>query len=182
MYGVLAYFDSETEKYFKNLWQQLVDNNISYYSEEVKDRRPHITIADYNKLDEKKFIKDMDKFYNSKPKIQVTLSVLGTFLNSGTLFIAPTLSKELLNFHNRYHEYFEQYNDEPSSFYLPDKWIPHCTIANRLSQKKLLDAFNYCSQNIGIIKAQISELTLIKIKNEINNSHEVSIVFSKIFL
>lgn len=181
MYGVLACFDNETEKYFKNLWQQLVDNNISYYSEEVKDRRPHITIADYNKLDEKKFIEDMDKFYNSKPKIQVTLSVLGTFLNSGTLFIAPALSKELLNFHNRYHECFEQYNDEPSSFYLPDKWIPHCTIANRLSQEKLLGAFNYCSQKIGVIKAQISELSLIKIKNEINNRHEVSIVFSKKF-
>lgn len=179
MYGVIACFDNQTEKYFKNLWKLLVENDISYYSEEVEDRRPHITIADYNKLDEKKFIEDMDKFYGSKSGIQVTLSVLGTFLNSGTLFVAPTLSKELLSFHNNHHEYFKQYNDEPNSFYLPSKWIPHCTIANRLSQEKLVEAFNYCSQNIGVIKAQISEISLIKVKYEDNKSVGVSTIFSK---
>ncbi|KYH32057.1 hypothetical protein CLTEP_22780 [Clostridium tepidiprofundi DSM 19306] len=179
MYGVIACFDNKTEEYIKNLWKVLVENNISYYSEEEENRRPHITIADYNCLDEKEFIKDMDKLYSFKSRVQINLGVLGSFLNSRTLFVAPTLSKELLNFHHEHHEWFKKYNDEPDSFYLPSKWIPHCTIANRLSQEKLVEAFNYCSQNMDVIKAQISEISLIKVEYENNKSVGVSTVFSK---
>lgn len=120
----------------------------------------------------------MNKFYDSRPSIDVSLSVLGTFLNSGTLFVVPTQTKQLLDFHNNHHEYFKLYNDEPNSFYLPNKWIPHCTIANRLSQDKLVEAFNYCSKNIDIVKAQISEIVLIKVGNESSESSGVSTIHS----
>lgn len=179
MYGVLAYFDENTEKFLKGIWKGLVYNSISYYSEEVKDRRPHITIADYNNIEENEFIESMDNYYDIKSKIDVRLSVLGTFLNSGALFISPTMSKELIGFHNSHHENFKRFNDDLDSLYLPGKWIPHCTIANRLTQDKLVEAFNYCTKNIDTIHAKISEVALIKVINEEDKGSKVVTVFSK---
>lgn len=179
MYGIIAFFDNKTEEFLRQIWRELVDNSISFYSEESGDKRPHITIADYNKIDEEKFIDSMDEFYGSKEEVEITLSTLGTFLNSGTLFISPTLSKDLLDFHNGHHEYFKAYNDDPNSFYLPSKWIPHCTIANRLSHEKLIEAFDFCSRKIGMIKATISEIALIKVIYEGNKCIAAPTIFSK---
>ncbi|MGG0731207.1 2'-5' RNA ligase family protein [Bacillus paramycoides] len=162
MYAIVAFFDDSTEQYLEEIWRELREHSISNYSIETKDKRPHITLASYDYLDKESFMKDMDKFYDSKSKVEIVFSVLGVFFNTGTLFISPTSSKALLDFHNNHHEYFNTYNIEPNSLYIPGNWIPHCTIANRLSPDKLTEAFTYCSQKIDKLKAQIKKVSLLE--------------------
>lgn len=161
MYAVVAHFDKETEMNIKKLWSDLSDRSISKYAEEIPDRRPHITIASYKDLDLDKFIPTYDEYYQSKPSVPLTLNVLGTFLNSSALFLTPTPSLKLLNFHKNHHKHFEMFNDNPNSLYLPGHWMPHCTIANRLTKDKLEEAFSFCSQSLKYIHAQIEEVAII---------------------
>lgn len=72
---------------------------------------------------------------------------------------------------------FERFNDNPISLYLPDSWIPHCTIANRLSQEKLTEAFNDCSKRHSTILGQIVEVALINVSDE----RQAPIIYSKGF-
>jgi len=179
-YAFVAYLDSESEKTLVQLWKELSKNNISQYGVESKGKRPHITIADYDDLDKERFINLLNKFYDDKSKIEVTLNALGTFVNSGTLFISPTLSKELSEFHGNHHSYFKGFNKNENSFYLPGIWNPHCTIASRLSKDNMVSAFEYCLENLGKIKGEICEVALIEIKlNDNGISIEDTIIFSK---
>ena len=162
MYGLIALFDQDTELLIKQIWKDLSEKSISFYAEEIEERKPHITIASYNNLDKSEFIRSMDQFYDSIHQVQIAFHSLGTFLQSGTLFLSPTMSTALSNLHRNHHDYFKKYNDNPASLYLPGYWIPHCTLANRLSHEKLCEAFAYCTNKIGKINARITEVTLIE--------------------
>ncbi|MCP8616232.1 2'-5' RNA ligase family protein [Salirhabdus salicampi] len=135
MYGLVALFDERTEELIKNLWEELKEKSISSYAYEVKDRKPHITLASYDSLNKTDFIKQMDVIYEKQSVIDFKFNTIGSFLNSGTLFYSPTVTKNLIEFHSNHHKNFERFHENPDSLYLPDNWIPHCTIANRYPQK-----------------------------------------------
>jgi 2'-5' RNA ligase len=174
MYGFIAIFDEKTEQRIEDIWKGLEENLISFYAFEVENRRPHITLACYNYISKNDFIKQMSDFYKDKPAIDVTFNTIGSFLNSGTLFYSPTVTKDLIEFHFNHHRHFEQFNDDPNSLYLPDNWIPHCTIANRLSSEKLSEAFNYCSKR-DTLCGKIKEVALI----DISEKGKAPIIYSK---
>lgn len=166
MYGVIAVLDEKTECIIKDIWHELKERSISFYAEEVFDRRPHITLASYNRLNILEYQKHMDEFYVNKPMIDISFQSIGSFLNSGALYYAPVVTKELIVLHSKHHQHFEQFNDTHNSIYSPNKWIPHCTLANRLSPEKLSEAFNYCSRGHSTIHGKIIEIAMIEIVNQ----------------
>lgn len=175
MYGFIAVFDDATEQLVKNIWAELHEKTISSYAYEVKDRIPHITIASYNRLNTEQFMKHMDVHYCDQSALDITFSSIGTFLQSGALYLAPTVTKQLLTFHENHHKNFQHFNDDPESLYLPGRWIPHCTLANRLPQEKLIEAFKYCSERIETVFAQIQEVALI----DLTDKGKAPIIYSK---
>lgn len=179
-YAIVGYLDSETESCFRKVWKDLSENDITQYGVETKGKRPHITIADYDNLDKEEFVELLNKFYENKSKVVLHLNILGTFVNTGTLFLAPTLSNELLDFHRSHHDYFKAFNENENSFYLPGKWSPHCTIASRLSEDSMIQAFRYCKNNLNKIYGTLNEIALIEIKlNDNGIAIEDTVVFSK---
>ncbi|WP_088012263.1 2'-5' RNA ligase family protein [Gottfriedia acidiceleris] len=175
MYGVIALFDEKTEQIIKDIWTELSEKSISFYADEVVDRIPHITLASYHNLDKKSFFDQFDNFYENKPKINITLNSIGSFLNTGTLFFSPIVSRDLVDFHEDYHIYFKQFNDNPNSMYLPGKWVPHCTLANRLSPDKLVEAYHYCLNRNDILVGNLQRVAII----EMINKNNAPIIYSK---
>lgn len=166
MYAVIALFDEVTENVMRQVWKELYDKSISTYAYEVEDRRPHITLASYENLEKTEFIQFMDEYYRDTDCIEVTFSSIGSFLTSGALYYAPTVTNELMKLHHRHHTYFHKFNDHPDSLYFPEQWIPHCTIANRLTPEKLAEAFSYCAQRNGSIRGTIKEIALIELHGQ----------------
>ncbi|MFK0522960.1 2'-5' RNA ligase family protein [Paenibacillus illinoisensis] len=163
LYGVVAHFDQDTELYIKQVWKEISDNAVSRYAEEVQDRRPHITIAGYDSdVDIDKFISDFDCFYESKKQLSITLNSIGTFLNTGIVFLAPVHSQKFLTFHANHHQFFGKYRMNAESQYLPNSWVPHCTIANRLNDENLKEAMVYCTKRIERLRTNIVEISVIK--------------------
>lgn len=139
----------------------------------------HTKIAEYLKKDI--FVDLLNKFYEDKSKIDISLNILGTFISTGTLFLAPALSSELLDFHRNHHTYFKAFNENENSFYLPGKWGPHCTIASRLSDDNMILAFKYCKNNLTKTSGKLNEIALLEVEfNDEGISIEDRIVFSKI--
>ncbi len=56
MYGVVALFDAKTEQIIKDIWTELREKSISFYADEVVDRKPHITLASYHSLDKQRLL------------------------------------------------------------------------------------------------------------------------------
>jgi 2'-5' RNA ligase len=179
MYWVIALFDTKTEQVIKNIWDELSANSISYYSDVVKNGRPHLTLGNYYELDKDEYIGLMDTFYEDKECFDITFNTIGSFLNYLTLFLSPTITKELINFHTNHHIFFEKFNKNANSYYLPDQWIPHCTLANKLPREQLSEAFNHCLKNFKTIKGSIKEVALIEMVGEYSESFEAPIIYSK---
>ncbi|MEC0238484.1 2'-5' RNA ligase family protein [Paenibacillus dokdonensis] len=179
MYGVVVHFEQEIELVIKKIWRELSELSISSYAEEVINRKPHITLASYEDVNVDDFIYSFDNLFDRQPRFHLELSVLGTFIHSGTLFLTPTPSRVLLDIHAKLHKALGEYQTD-SDLYLPGQWIPHCTIANRLSQDKLLEALNYCTNNMEMITALVNEVSIIKAEYQNNKCISAPAIYTKI--
>ncbi|MGI8353313.1 2'-5' RNA ligase family protein [Niallia circulans] len=166
MYAVVALFNLELEQRIKMIWEGLESNEISYYAREVGDRVPHITLANYKDIPVMSFIHKMGTFYKGKEKVRVDFQTIGSFINTKTLFYSPTITEELLDLHSDHHRNFASFIDDEESVYLPGKWVPHCNLANRLSEEKLKDAYNYCLKMDEKLKGEINRIGLIRIDSK----------------
>jgi 2'-5' RNA ligase len=178
MYWVAALFDDQTEQLIKTIWNELRKESISFYADEIKDGRPHITLASYSEIDKQEFIKGMKKLYSGKNQIEISFNMLGSFLNYGTLFFSPTVTTELLDFHASHYTFFKADNPSANELYGPGKWIPHCTLANKLAEEELAKAFQYCLRRNDLIKGRITEIALIELAEDNGSQIEAPIVLT----
>ncbi|WP_409250877.1 2'-5' RNA ligase family protein [Bacillus sp. SCS-153A] len=163
MYGVIAVFDDETDKAICEVWQELKEHSISFYAQEVINRIPHITLASYEYLEEDSFIKRMEEVYSAEKSVEIHFNALGSFFKSGALYLSPVFTKGLNDLHSSHHHSFTEWDAFSSSLYSPDKWIPHCTLANRLSLEKLSEAYAYCLGRFETISGKITGIALVKL-------------------
>lgn len=179
-YAVLAYFDFETELKLKQFWRELDELGITDYGVSPKNRRPHITLADYQEVDVERLSEMMEQYFTHQAQVPIQLNALGSFIGRKMIYLAPTMTKGLLDLHENYHEAFEQFNQNPNSYYLPQRWVPHCSIAGYLTEETLLQAFEYCHKNISCIQTTITEIGLVEVFfNEAGSVVKERLILSK---
>lgn len=159
-YAVIGWLDDQTDRLYKHIWSTLSKRKVTDYG---LGRRPHLTLADYEEVSKERLIQLMEKCYEKHVSIELKLSLLGMFRQTGTLFFAPILTDELDAFHRQHHEFFQELKSQKVSYYQPGHWVPHCTIASRLSKDEMREAFDYC-QNLEMnLEASIEEIALIEL-------------------
>lgn len=152
----------------------MTDYGVCYPS-----RSPHITFADYNRVDESQFIIRLEKLLANQKQMDLSLKMLGSFFKTGTLFIAPTFSRKLYDLHAAIHETLIAYDTDENSFYLPECWSPHCTIASRLDEMKMSEVFHYCQTHFVPMVTQLKQMALIEITlNDANIAISDRILYS----
>ncbi len=166
MYGVVALFDEKTEKEIRKIWRGLKEQSISDYAFQVIDRIPHVTLAGCSNINESAFMEKMEELYHSQRIIDISFNSIGSFMKSGTLFLSPVMTEELTMLHRKHHDAFREFDGSSASVYEPDKWVPHCTLANRLPFEKLAEAFRFCSAGIDVLSGAITEISLIKVHGD----------------
>lgn len=165
-YALVAYFCNEIEDKIFEVWKTLDELEISSYGIENKERRPHITFADYDYLKLDEYLNDFELFFETFVEIPVKLSVIGSFIGSRTLFIMDPSNVDLRTNHLEYHDYFNKYPVASNSKYIPKDWIPHCTIASRLADNKMLEAYEFCNNNFEILKGCIDQFALLELTHD----------------
>lgn len=165
MYAVIATFNEEATKRVKEIW-----GNLELFTAvDLEGLEPHITLADYYHLDEAAYLQKLEKFTKRSNSFSIVFSSIGTFPSNGTVFLAPVVTKELQEVHRSFHEYFEEFLDYEQSYYVPDKWVPHCTIANRLDEHKFLRVIEYMYGEFCVEQASLKAIKVIKIIYEDNH-------------
>ncbi|MBE5104941.1 2'-5' RNA ligase family protein [Bacillus thuringiensis] len=161
MYAIIATFDSVFTNKIRELQNELTD---IIGSNQLAGVEPHITIADYNELDVSLYTEKLKDFVVAQENfIAVTFPSVGTFPTNGTIFLAPTITDELLRLHHSYHNYFKTFHDNPMSYYVPGKWVPHCTIANGLNANQFVSVMEYIYEKVNVTAASIEKLKLIRV-------------------
>ncbi|WP_074033521.1 2'-5' RNA ligase family protein [Exiguobacterium sp. AT1b] len=163
MYALVAYFDEETDAEVQKLWNSLKEEGISSYAFEIKNLRPHITLSSYKTLAVDTYIEWLSRHYSKTQVVPINFESLGTFIDSKAIFLVPTLNDGLSRLHQSHHAQHGNFDDYSDSLYIPNKWIPHCTLANHLSDTQIVAAFQYLTKRIQKIEGKIESLALIQV-------------------
>lgn len=174
---MIATFDEKTDKTISSIWESLAKETISNYGLQVPNRRPHITLASYeNVADIVVFAERLSQFCASQTMVDIRFSMLGTFLGSQVLGLFPTVTDQLYHLHRKFHQTLSAFSDE-HSLYHPDKWTPHCTLVNHVTDSNLDRAYAYCQRHFSPFSAQITELVVLQfhISQEIEEIYRFSL-------
>ncbi len=165
MYAVILTFDEQIEGEIKKIWQELEEQGISDYASQVQERKPHLTLASYDEMANlEEFKKQFTLFYRQVPSLPIQFSSLGSFLQSGILFLSPVVTQSLFALHQAHYQTFHQWSAQ--KLYSPEYWIPHVTLANYLSADKLQEAFAFCKNQVSNLKGFITGIQLIEISKD----------------
>ena len=127
-YAIELYFDKETEKILFQLAQRVADEKLSTKFLEWKTR-PHLTLACFNDVDEKKCIEQLKIFAQSHPAIPAYIGSIGMFTDTKTIFASPIMNKSMYQLQTELHECLKEHDATGWEWYCPDRWVPHCTLA-----------------------------------------------------
>ena len=137
-YAIELVFDEESQKKINNIRKLLSSNGI--HDEAVPTN--HVSIADFE-TDNLELLKEKVKeFANRVHKFKLNLSTVGTFMTKeNVIFLQPVMTDELMNLHKKFINSMKDLNGKANEYYNHNKWVPHCTIAIRLSDEELIKGF-----------------------------------------
>ena len=126
----------------------------------------HISLADIE-VDESELIKVeqiLNDFASSHKCLNLVLSSVGTFMSKeNVLFIAPTMTEELMKYNDELVSMLASKNIKCGKYYTKNNWQPHCTIAIRLSDNELIKGFQVLKDNINLpINACVESIDLLR--------------------
>ncbi|AYC30479.1 2'-5' RNA ligase family protein [Paenisporosarcina cavernae] len=162
MYAILANFDDTLDKRIRELWSGLEIAGLTDYASQVADREPHVTLASYENVHVENFKRDMDSYFATQQAFPITFQSLGIFAKTDIIYLAPTVTSSLLQFHQSYYDAFSTYNEGPNSLYVPGKWIPHCTMANHVGKDRIPDILSYLVHQAESLQGMITSISLLE--------------------
>ncbi|OVA16276.1 hypothetical protein BVC80_8971g38 [Macleaya cordata] len=140
-YAVELYFDPALENQVLKAWNVLARRQISTQLIEIESR-PHITLLSSPLLDPAKLQNVIKNFASKQEPLSLSLSTIGSFPHDrNVLFLSPTPSLSLLQFHSQLCDALKKENIEIGEDYLPDSWVPHCSVAQEVPRNRMGEAF-----------------------------------------
>jgi hypothetical protein len=163
-FAVELYFDPQTEKLLRGLRQTLADAGIKPILDEIGDR-PHISLAVFSQLFPDEFLPELEGFAADSAPLKIILSAIASFPTAdAVLFLAPAVTQELMDIHWDFHELVKQMKLHPHAYYLPDRWVPHSTVAQNIEPHLVSKAFDICRQSFKPIAGQLVEIGLVRFR------------------
>jgi len=150
--AVEFYFDRETEEKVFAFREALYRQGISRIQGLLNDK-PHISLGVLPKNNSEKVIKLTEEFSRSINSFQFELNAVGVFPTpENVFFLIPIPNRKLLSIHARFQRLLKKEGLPVSDYYLPGKWVPHCTLEFNLPDEDL-------SRAILLSKAQFKPIT-----------------------
>ncbi|GIV97098.1 MAG: 2'-5' RNA ligase [Herpetosiphonaceae bacterium] len=162
-YAIELFLDPQAAGEVRRLWDALAQSGVSSRMLE-RPYRPHISLAVCDDLDLAAAEQELVAFARRMAVFPVSLSSLACFLTDPTvLFLGVTTTSELLDMHRDFHRSFAAYAHMPWSYYVPDQWVPHCTLAFGLEPTLLPKAVEVCRQQPLPIRARLEQIAIVNV-------------------
>lgn len=155
-------FDPKTEGVIRAAWQRLAELGVSTGMADAQVR-PHVTLSMAEEIDEDDFLTWLRGFAVQVRPFKVLFQAIGIFPTAeGVVYFTPTVTQSLLDVHASFHRTLPESWRNPRSYYLPGRWVPHCTAALFLKPVEIPAAITACMQTALPIEGQFEWITLIE--------------------
>lgn len=162
-YVVVLLFDRDSEEKILKFLHSIDENSADTY---MMDNfgKPHITIGICDEINEEMVYTMLEAFAKSSEKFCLRFGSLGIFpYDKNTLFLSPVITDSLLKLHRDFYNYFtEECCKHPSGQYLPNKWVPHCSLAVDMTTEESINAIRCLIENFQPLDACIEYIGTAK--------------------
>ncbi|MEV0697392.1 2'-5' RNA ligase family protein [Saccharopolyspora sp. NPDC050389] len=156
--AVVAFFDDAADSEIRALWRRLDEAGVPSLA--TRKHRPHVTFAAAGGMPtaaRKALRAELELL--SIPDLW--LHTLGTFPGEErVLLLGAVVDTELLAVHSAVHDALAGRVQHPSAYYFPGAWIPHCTLAQGITDDQLAAGFQ-ALQPPEPVRAGISEIAIV---------------------
>jgi 2'-5' RNA ligase len=137
--GLVVFFDDEAEAAIRALWRRLDDAGVPSLLGHANGRfPPHLTYAMAGTIPRgarTALREDLAQLW--LPDLWLhTLAVLSSTEN--VLMLSAVVDSELLAVHSAVHDALAGKVKNPSAYYLPGTWVPHCTLAQGITDEQIV--------------------------------------------
>lgn len=162
-FAVELYFDSPMQAAVRALRAKLADLGIPSVLDQLGDR-PHISLQLFSQLDPDVFTPQLEEFAARFSPFPLRLVRVDCFRSQeGVLFLAPEMTPALRQIHADFHQTLAPLGAPPASdYYLPGKWVPHCTIAQGLKPDMLSQTVETCRRIVTPLAGEAREIGLVR--------------------
>ena len=124
IYYLIGLFDEVTNEQIQNIHRELSNHEVPSSS-----MCPHLTFGSWTNVDLNLLCHWLEEVCENQEEIQINFNHLGLF-SLKVSFLAPYVSKQLIKFHDKIHERFEEYCGQMGYNYTAksNNWVPHATL------------------------------------------------------
>lgn len=161
-FGVIMLLDDSTSFIVRQAQQAIIDATIT---QEIgrTDIPPHITLAVSEKLDVSLLKRQLEDIAAGLPILNISFTKMNTFpTEPAVLYLAPVVTRELIHLHFRVHRMFSECANALWEYYLPDRWVPHCTIAEKLPTSLVEQARDLCQSIELPLEGKLDQMALVE--------------------
>ena len=139
-------FDAKTERSVIDLWIALAEEGIELVG--LTGHRPHVTVSAYETDEVESYFPLLDEFARTTAKFPVTFGALGVFPANGVVYLAPVVTDALCAVHRSLLAHFDGPGQPPvrHEALLPDRWMPHCTLADGADPGTVAQIVTFCAR------------------------------------
>lgn len=161
-YAVEMFFDKESDAQIRKIWRSLKESGISSWMED-SGSVPHVTLSVFGELDADEADRRLASFAEKVSGFPLVFASIGAFpTDEGVLFLAPVVTGELLRVHNAFHDFFADLREDQWTYYLPDSWVPHCTLAINIEWEEVHKALEHVIKIYSPLCVEVDRVALVE--------------------
>jgi 2'-5' RNA ligase len=136
-YAVELDLDPASAEVVRRLWSALSGVGVTWM--EQSGATPHVSLAIWERIDQPAFDAELARLAAETPPLPITFDGIGTF-PAGAVFLRPVADPALVELQRRCHARLSPFASEPWNYYMPEAWIPHCTLAMQVPPDRTAEA------------------------------------------
>jgi len=161
-YAVILNLSTDSAARVVEVWERLAQEAISSVMLDV-GVQPHISLAVFQDLAPEMLRADLSRFAEVTQPLSLDLAFAGTFPTAeGVVFLAPVVTQELLEAHRRFHSTLRERGVDCMEYYLPGRWVPHCTVATGVAPDRMGAALEVCVRSEAFGAVELDKVSLVE--------------------
>jgi len=160
-YAIVLYFDNTTNIIIGNMIERTAALSGNNYMLDI-NIPPHVTLGCFFSNEQANLYERVESFAKGVTPFEVTFHTIGAF-EPYVLFASPVKDERLTQLNALLHEsLLNSYEPAENANYLPDRWMPHCSLAVRLDAEQFAKAKAIESEIDLPFTARVTKIALAK--------------------
>lgn len=161
MYHISIYFDQKTETRMRDYIRKVAEVTGNAYMQEAAVP-PHITLSALEWEKEEELVERLNSLLSGMRAGSLQWVSVGCFL-PGVIFLQPVLNEYLQGLAQQVYDCVKDVEGvKVRHCYRPFSWLPHSTVAKKLTPLQLQQAFEVLQQEFTVFEGKIVRIGLAK--------------------